>query len=435
MLGRYSISFLLFKFKMMKKIKNFPIQLTAVLIFLSITLVAQDKRLTLSDCVYLNPSVLPKTMRQLQWMGKGNDYVFVRNDTLIKGNVTSGVQTPLAILDDLNAGMADLDLDSLKRFPSFSFTDDFSLRLMDKNKLYLYDIVSKNLGFMNYYYEGGENLDIFDETLTIAYTLENNLYIALNSEQIQVTKNESSGIVSGQTVHRNEFGISKGTFWSPKGNFLAFYRKDESMVSEYPLVDISKRVAAVENTRYPMAGMRSEQVTLGIFDVKDRKTVFIQTGEPKDQYLTSVTWDPTEKFIYIGILNREQNHLRLNKYDVSTGEFVYTLFEESNEKYVEPENPLYFLNTSSTQFVWFSERDGFQHLYLYSTSGHLVKQLTSGNWVVTELIGIDERDKYVYFLATKDNPIEQNIYSVEIRTGNITRISKEHGTHSGLLSP
>jgi len=113
-------------------------------------------------------------------------------------------------------------------------------------------------------------------------------------------------------------GVHKGTFWSPHGNFLAFYRKDESMVSNYPLVDISKRVAVVENTRYPMAGMKSEQVTLGIFNVKEKKTIFINTGELKDQYLASITWDPSEKYIYIGLLNREQNHLRLNKYDILT---------------------------------------------------------------------------------------------------------------------
>ena len=193
--------------------------------------------------------------------------------------------------------------------------------------------------------------------------LENDLFVAMNSEQIQVTNNDSTGVVNGQIVHRNEFGINKGTFWSPTGNYLAYYRKDESMVTNYPLVDISKRVATVENTKYPMAGMKSEQVTLGIFDIKERKTIFVNTGEPKDQYLTSVTWDPSEKYIYIGLLNREQNHLQLNKYNAITGEFVYTLFEEKNDKYVEPENPLYFVNTNSNQFLWFSERDGFQHLY------------------------------------------------------------------------
>jgi dipeptidyl-peptidase-4 len=402
--------------------------------FASFILFGQDKLLTLKDCVYLNPSVLPKTMNQLQWMGESNDFVFVRNDTLIKGVVATGERIPLITLRDLNKEIIAMEIDSLSRFPSITFIENFKFKFFLKNKLFYYDILSKSLTFMNYYYEGGTNINVFDETATVAYAMENDLFIALNNEQIQISKNDSVGVVNGQIVHRNEFGISQGSFWSPKGNYLAFYRKDESMVTNYPLVDISKRVAVVDNTKYPMAGMKSEQVSIGIFDLKEKKTVFIQTGEPKDQYLTSVTWDPSEKYIYIGVLNREQNHLRMNKYNAFTGELVYTLFEEKNDKYVEPEKPLFFLNTTSNQFIWFSEKDGYQHLYLYNTTGHLIKQLTSGNWVVTDLIGIDKRDKFAYFIATKESPIEQHLYSVEIKTGKITRLSKDHGTHTALMS-
>lgn len=382
----------------------------------------------------MNPSILPKTINQLQWIGEGDEYVFVKQDTLFKVVVATGVQIPLTSLDDLNAGMADIEVDSVKKFPKFTLIEDTKFSFFEKNKLFLFDLISKNLSFLNYYYEGGENLDVCNETFAIAYTLENDLFVGLDNEQIQVTNRDSAGVVNGQTVHRNEFGIHKGTFWSPKGNYLAFYRKDESAVSNYPLVDISKRVATVENTKYPMAGMKSEKVTLGVFDVKERKTIFIKTGQPADQYLTSVTWDPSEKFIYIALLNREQNHLQLNKYNAITGDFVYTLFEETNDKYVEPENPLYFLNENPGEFIWFSERDGFQHLYLYSVSGNMLKQLTTGNWVVTELIGIDAIDKFVYFSGTKDSPIEQQIYSVEIKTGKISRVSRNHGTHYGMLA-
>lgn len=412
----------------------FKFQFTAILLSLSFILIGQDKLLTLKDCIYMNPSILPKTINQLQWIGEGDEYVFVKQDTLFKVVVATGVQIPLTSLDDLNAGMADIEVDSVKKFPKFTLIEDTKFSFFEKNKLFLFDLISKNLSFLNYYYEGGENLDVCNETFAIAYTLENDLFVGLDNEQIQVTNRDSAGVVNGQTVHRNEFGIHKGTFWSPKGNYLAFYRKDESAVSNYPLVDISKRVATVENTKYPMAGMKSEKVTLGVFDVKERKTIFIKTGQPADQYLTSVTWDPSEKFIYIALLNREQNHLQLNKYNAITGDFVYTLFEETNDKYVEPENPLYFLNENPGEFIWFSERDGFQHLYLYSVSGNMLKQLTTGNWVVTELIGIDAIDKFVYFSGTKDSPIEQQIYSVEIKTGKISRVSRNHGTHYGMLA-
>jgi dipeptidyl-peptidase-4 len=395
---------------------------------------SQEKMLTLQDAVYMNPEILPKTMRQLKWIKESDNYSFVKNNMLLKCSAVSGATDTLVTLDDLNTGFADIDLDSLKRFPDIQFIDEFRIRFFEKNKLFLYNITSGNLTYINYYYDGAGNIDICDKNNMIAYTLENNLYVSNNNEQIQVTKEDNKGIVYGQIVHRNEFGINKGTFWSPEGNFLAFYRKDETMVADYPLVDIEAREAEVKNIKYPMAGMTSEQVTLGIFDFKSRTTQFIRTGDPRDQYLTSVTWDPSEAYIYIGLLNREQNHLTLNKYSISTGELVYTLFEEQDKNYVEPEHPMYFLDSRPNQFIWFSERDEFQHLYLYSTSGHMIQQLTAGEWVVTDYLATDVKEKFVYFLATKDSPIQQNIYSVELKTGKISRISKDHGTHNAVIS-
>ncbi|MCD4732357.1 MAG: S9 family peptidase, partial [Bacteroidales bacterium] len=257
---------------------------------------------------------------------------------------------------------------------------------------------------------------------------------SVNSEQTQITNDDDKGIVNGQTVHRNEFGIKKGTYWSPSGKYLAFYRKDETMVTNYPLVDIETRIAQVDNIKYPMAGMNSEQVKLGIFNMNSKETVFVNTGEPADQYLTCVTWDPSEEYIYIALLNRDQNYLKLNKYDAVSGNYVHTLFEEQSNKYVEPEHPLYFLTKNPSQFIWMSEGDGYQHLYLYNTAGKLVKQLTSGNWVVSEFLGIDSKEKKVFFRGTKASPLEQNIYSVEIKSGKITRISPDHGTHKGIPS-
>jgi len=206
------------------------------------------------------------------------------------------------------------------------------------------------------------------------------------------------------------------------------------MVKDYPLVDIDSRVAEVENTKYPMAGMKSEEVNLGIYDVNSNKTIFINTGEPKEQYLTNVSWDPNEKYIYIAVLNREQNFMKLNQYDISSGEYVKTLFEEKSDKYVEPEHPMYFLDINTNQFIWFSERDGFQHLYLYNTKGTLIKQITKGNWVVTEYLGTDEKGKSIFFKSTKDSPVEQNIYSVEISSGKTMRLSPDHGTHRAKVS-
>lgn len=407
--------------------------LISFLVLFTINGFTQDKLLTLKDAVYLNPDVLPRQMKQIQWMGASNDFTYVENDELIKCSALTDEKRAIVNMDDFNAAFEDMNVDSIKRFPSITYVDDANFRFIHKDKLFVFNTISKNLTYTNYYYEGGKHVDIQAETYHIAYTIDNNLYVAVTNEQLQVTNDTDKGIVNGQTVHRNEFGIKKGIFWSPTGKSLAFYRKDETMVTDYPLVDIDERIAQVDNIKYPMAGMTSEQVKLGIFNLNTKETIFINTGEPADQYLTCVTWDPSEEYIYIALLNRDQNHLKLNKYDAVSGDYVYTLFEEQHDKYVEPEHPLSFLPTKPGQFIWMSERDGYQHMYLYHTSGKLVKQLTSGNWVVTDFIGTDDKEKTIFFRGTRDSPIEKNIYSVEIRSEKITRISPDHGTHSAFF--
>ncbi len=407
--------------------------LLVVFMLISVLAFSQEKEFTFEDAMYMNPDVFAKRMNQLKWMGESNTLCFVEKNELIQIKAPSGERRAIAHLDDLNAGLTDLEADSLKRFPAIHFLEETQFRFTHKNQLYVYNLISRDLKSVNGNPEKTRNHDIVDETLAIAYTLDNNLYIAHNNEQLQVTNESDPGIVCGQTVHRNEFGIYKGTYWSPKGNFLAFYRKDETMVIDYPIVDVETRIAEVKGTKYPMAGMKSEEVTLGIYDMKSRETVFVKTGEPKEQYLTCVSWDPTEDYIYIALLNRDQNHLKLNKYDILTGEFVQTLFEEKHPKYVEPEHPLYFLDSKPGHFLWFSERDGYNHLYLYDQFGTLIKQVTSGNWVVNDYLGTDHKGKKIFFTATKDSPLEQHLYSVEISSGKIVKLSSTKGSHASSL--
>jgi len=409
------------------------ISITFLFLIISVFSFAQKKQLTFNDAMYMNPEVHPKRVNQLMWVGNSNEFSFVENNTLYKSKANAEEKRSITNLDDLNAGLTDLEIDSLKRFPSIHYLAETKFRFTHKNNLFVYDLISRDLERVNKFPDKAKSKDIIDETLAIAYTIDNNLYIALNNEQLQISNDDNSGIVNGQTVHRNEFGINKGTFWSPNGNYLAFYRKDETMVSDYPIVDIETRIAEVSSTKYPMAGMKSEEVILGVYNLNSKQTVFIKTGEPKEQYLTSVTWDPTEKFIYIALLNRDQNHLKLNKYDIKSGEFVQTLFEEKHENYVEPEHPMYFLDSHPGQFVWFSERDGFNHLYLYDQFGTMIKQLTKGEWVVTNFLGTDKKGKKLFFTATIDSPIEEHIYSVEMSSDKITKINQDKGSHNSTI--
>ena len=393
----------------------------------------QEKLLTLEDITYQNPAIFPARMHQLQWVGETDDYAFAKENALYKVSAKRGTETLLFDLDMLNKGMHNSGFDSLKRLPSVTFNQDKSCWFTSGNTYYAYDFNSFELKKINTLPDTAKNIEYNQRTGFAAFTIKNNLYYAINGQVKQITSDEDPGIVNGQTVHRNEFGIDKGIFWAPAGNKIAFYRKDETMVADYPLVNIDTRIATVENTKYPMAGMTSEQVTLGVYDLASHSTVFMKTGEPKEQYLTSVTWGPDGKYIYIALLNRDQNHLKLTQYDAATGNFVKTLFEESSAKYVEPEHPLYFLPEQKDQFIWFSEKDGYDHLYLYNTNGELIKQLTKGNWVVTDFLGF-YGDDLIYFKATAEGPLQKNVYSYSLKKETITRSTPDHGTHGARIS-
>ncbi|MDR0681514.1 MAG: DPP IV N-terminal domain-containing protein [Dysgonamonadaceae bacterium] len=280
-----------------------------------------------------------------------------------------------------------------------------------------------------------ENIDYSADNKTVAYTIDNNLYIMDNEgRSFVVAEDSNKNIVYGKAVHRNEFGIEKGTFWSPDSRYLAFYRMDESMVEDYPLVDISAREAKLKNIKYPMAGMNSHEVTVGVYSLLSKKTIYLKTGTPKDHYLTNISWNPNEKYIYIAELNREQNHLQLNQYSIETGDKIQTLLEEKNDKYVEPQNPLLFLKNKPDQFIWQSRKDGYNHLYLYNTEGELLKQLTSGEYDVTEVVGLDKEERNVFVVSNELNPIEFQVYKIHLKSGKKTQLTVEPGVHRPRLS-
>lgn len=287
----------------------------------------------------------------------------------------------------------------------------------------------------------------------LAYTLDNNLYVVTGEGQTQQVTDEPEGIVCGQSVHRNEFGISKGTFWSPKGNLLAFYRMDESMVTEYPLVDVTARVGEVNPVRYPMAGMTSHKVQVGIYNPATRQTVYLNTGDATDRYFTNISWAPDAKSLYLIELNRDQNHAKLCQYNAETGNLITEIYEERHPKYVEPQHPIIFLPWDSSKFIYQSQRDGYNHLYLFDVKANemkgetyssenggtyfqrqKVKQLTQGNWMVQKVVGFNQNTKEVIILSTEISPLQSNLYAVSLKNGERKLIGDAEGIHSAQIS-
>ena len=269
-----------------------------------------------------------------------------------------------------------------------------------------------------------------------AYVKDWQLYVkTIDGEEHQLTEDGSREIVYGQAVHRDEFGITKGLFWSPGKERLAFYRMDQSMVTDYPQVNVYEREATYEPDKYPMAGETSHKVTVGIYDVKTGTTVYLQAGDPTDRYFTNIAWGPDAKTIYMLELNRAQNDCRLVSYDALTGEKKAELYRETSEKYVEPQHPIVFLPWDAEKFILQSQKDGYNHLYLFNTKGEQLKQLTQGKWVVMELLGFNEKQKSVIIASNELSPLQRNHFSVNLKNGKRRLLDNGRGVHRGLLSP
>lgn len=399
---------------------------------------AQDKMLVPEEMM-ANRMLYPTTLSNIKWQGNTGRYTWQIPNAVLIGNVNNDQKDTLINLKQFNELLTASDKKPVKRIPSINWTNDYTMQFNIGNDYYSFNLAkSWKDGVLSLNHSlpaEAANADAAPVTGYMAYTIENGLYISDGTRQIAVAEDQNKGIVYGQTVHRNEFGISNGTFWSPTGNMLAFYRMDESMVTEYPQVDITARVAELKSIRYPMAGMASHQVTVGVYNIKNRKIVYLKTGEPKELYLTNIAWSPNQQYIYIAVLNRDQNYLKLNQYDVNTGNFMKTLFEEKNDRYVEPLNPMMFIPGNDNEFIWQSQRDGFNHLYLYSVNGMLIKQLTSGNWMVTGISGFDETTKGLYYTSSEASHIGENLYYVNLKTGKHQQLTTNRGTHRLEIRP
>lgn len=255
-----------------------------------------------------------------------------------------------------------------------------------------------------------------------AFTLGHSLYyLGSDGRQHTVAESVDDDITYGQTVSRNEFGIGEGIYWSDSGRKLAFYRKDESLVTEFPLLDISTRTGSLVSIKYPMNGMDSERITLGVYDLASGATVYVDVNDfADDRYLTNISWSPDDKYVFIQVLDRAQHHLRLNMYNAESGEFVRTLTEEENDRWVEPYDRLHFIK-DTYQFIYCSDnRDGYKNFYLCDTLG-TVRRLVDTD---ADLSYVANDGRFVYYTSAELSPVENHLFRVELRQNRKQEVSK-----------
>jgi dipeptidyl-peptidase-4 len=406
---------------------------TGVFVFLSLLSFAQKKELSLKDAVMGQYRTFgPDRLYGFQWIPDGDAYSY--NDKSFQTLYTSSVKAKqdevLLTLQQLNQSLAS-ELSSFWGMEWIS-KDEFSIN--DGVHFYTYNKASKKGSILHSFSEEIANPLMHEATKAIAYTVGNNIRITtVLGKELLVTNNADKNIVSGQSIARNEFGIGGGLFWSTDGGILAYYQKDETDVHNYPLLDISATPGEVEFIKYPMAGQLSECPKVGLYNLAKGSTVMIAPRGLKDHYLTNLSFTPDGKFILIAEVNREQDHMWLNVYDAQTGAFVNTILEETSETWVEPEHPAFFPNPKSNNFIWISEKSGFNNLYYYDIDGLLLKQLTNNTFVAKSILTASPDGKSVYFAATGENPLNTMVYQVDLN-GVQKLITTTEGVHDFMLS-
>ncbi len=405
-----------------------------------------QKQFTLEDLNFggTNYHNMVAKNRYTTWWG--SQLVRLDADRCSLVNKTTGKEQPLFTLDQLNRWMKTDESAKVHSlyYVSFPYAGKSLVYVMAKGRRYLVDFKKHKTVWQQ---------DAAAETLAdwnavsrnVAYVKDYNLFVrTADGVEHQISNDASREILYGTSVHRDEFGWSKGTFWSPDGGKLLFTRMDQSMVSDYPQVIIPEvdwqpeegqsRIATPAPDKYPMAGEKMHKVTLGVYDMKTGQTVYLKAGDPTDRYFTNPAWSPDGRTVYLFELNRDQNDCQLVSYNAETGERIAELYRETDPKYVEPLHPIVFLPWDPNYFVMQSQRNGYNHLYLYKKDGTLVRQITSGPWVVMEMLGFDSKHKAIIYASNECSPIQRNLWIVDVNTGKRALYDNGAGWHNGMLS-
>ena len=429
----------------MKRILN----LIAILLMMTSAVVAQEKKnFTLEDLMpggnnYYSLQV--ENLHGLTWWG---DICIKPEMEEVKAiDPKNGKEKTLFTLQQMNKALEAAGIKPVRALYNLSYpwANETKVQLPKAQNYAIYDWNKNSVLTVDLLQKGNfSNVDLNTKAWNMAYTIGNNLYV--NNDQVT---DEPEGVLCGQSVHRNEFGIKKGTFWNPQGTLLAFYRMDQSMVTDYPQVNTSTRVATLEPDKYPMAGMTSHKVTVGIYNPATKQTLYLKSGDPTDRYFTNISWSPDGKKVYMIELNRDQNHAQLFRYDAVTGEKEALLYEEKHDKYVEPQHPITFLPWNEHQFIYQSQQDGYNHLYLFDLSQGMMhpietygptqlmipyKQLTKGEWLVQDILGFNEKTQEVIIMSTEQSPLQSNAYAVSLKDGKRRLIGAAEGVHHVQLS-
>lgn len=397
-----------------------------------VTAQEEPAKLLTNEDVVLNRNLSPKNL-YVQWVGESDSYATTKDDAIVATDARTGKSRTLITKQEI----CEVIGGEFAAMPRYAFDAAGNLVVRSLGKIYTIDLANRSV-VSQYDFPVAEGKQVANVAQQpgngplFAYTIENNLYLFDGENHTAVTAFEDKNIVSGQSVSRNEFGITHGIFFSPDAKQLAFFQKDESRVSEFPLLDITTRTGSLKSVKYPMNGMASERVKLGVYEIASGKTIYLNVTEfDEERYLTCITWSPDSKRIYVQVLDRAQENVALNSYDASTGEKVATILTEHNDLFVEPQHDLVWLNDGSGRFIYSTNnRDGYFNLYLCDDEGN-VERLTKTD---ADVKYVGQNDKFVFYTSAEVSPVDNHLFKVELKTGKQTRLTRAEGWHNISMS-
>ena len=421
------------------KIKFGLLLIIIIIVFLfPFNTMAQKKSFTLDDLIPGGKTykvMQPQNIHTEWW---GDQLVCVEKEQCkrFKGNQ---VCETLFTLKECNTALKNSGIKAATTLQgiTFPYTESTLALIKTSQQLVLYDWKMAKVEWKLGLPKNISNEDWNSVSRAYAFNENENLFvITADGKKHQVSTDGSHDIVYGQSVHRNEFGIKKGTYWSTDGSLLCFYRMDQSMVPDYPLVDISTRIATVAPTKYPMAGEVSHKVSVGVFNPVTDKTIWLNTGDNTDQYYCDIAWTPDNKHIILYNLNRDQNHAQLLQFDALTGQLEKQLMEESHPKYVEPQHEVTFLPWDSDKFIYWSRKENFDQLYLYSLKeGRTIRKITTEPLgVIIDMLGFNVKNKQIIVSSTGCSSIQHNLFAVNVEKDGFVCLDNGKGYHNGKVS-
>lgn len=407
-----------------------------------------QKMVSLDDIWGRNQGVFnQRTVEAVNWMKTGGFYTTIDNGKIARFTITTGA--PVETLFDARQATVSgsgqkvtvdgYQLSADERKMLITTQEEPIYRRSSKAEFYVYDLSTKQLVPLSK--AGKQQYATFSpDGKRVAFMRDNNLFIVdlgTQKETKLTTDGKQNVLINGGAdwVYEEEFSMARAFEWSPDSKRLAWIRFDESLVPEYDMQLWGKLYPVEYRFKYPKAGEANSIVTVWIADVLTGKKVQAQTGTRTDSYLPRIQWTKNANLLSVRRMNRLQNKLDLLHVNATTGQAT-TALTETSATYVDMEftDDLTYLNDGKS-FLWSSERSGYKHLYRYDMSGKLSQPITSGNFEVATVSGVDEKTGTVFFTSTEASPLDRHLYRIGLDGQNKQRLTSEAGTYTANFSP